>query len=382
MFSAIMRVALLTGCIILLAPIFLSAAEPQSRPAFHAQTDWSLEPSLKFDTLCLLNTLSGDPYYLQFYQAEYDRIKPKLTAAELLEFAELKRILKDESGGIISATLALYFSATEDLTLEQMIRTATDSSRMQETLKKTTYWDAEGWLVYEKARPHLLRALQALKRIGFDKTWQQEVKPKVDGRITEFQSQLKDYNIVPEIEKRLGHPLASNKITVYLLTYSEPHGIKIIGTRFLTHVSYPLEIVLRNAIHEMMHPPYDAGDPAIKAAVEQLGQEPILKNKIENHDASFGYNTVAGYVEEDCVQALEQLIAEKFGVGRKPADYWREQDGGIHVLAAALYARMKEDAALDRLQPFPLWFVATIKSGALTGNQLKAAIQLTIPDTK
>src|SRR5262245_64102662 len=132
-----MRKTSLIGCIFVFTTAFLFAASAQSGPEFHTQTNWSLEPSFKFDTLCLLNALSGDPYYLEYYQAEYDRFKPKFTADELKEFAELKRILKDESGGIISATLALYFSATDDLTLEEMIRTATESSKMRESLKKT-----------------------------------------------------------------------------------------------------------------------------------------------------------------------------------------------------------------------------------------------------
>jgi len=29
-------------------------------------------PSLKYDALCLLNSMSGDPYYLRYYEAEYD----------------------------------------------------------------------------------------------------------------------------------------------------------------------------------------------------------------------------------------------------------------------------------------------------------------------
>jgi hypothetical protein len=40
-----------------------------------ATTDWQLKPSLKYDALCLLNALSGDPYYLKYYQAEYDHFQ-------------------------------------------------------------------------------------------------------------------------------------------------------------------------------------------------------------------------------------------------------------------------------------------------------------------
>jgi len=42
----------------------------------HTSTDWQLKASLKYDTLCLLNALSGDPYYLHYYQAEFDHFHP------------------------------------------------------------------------------------------------------------------------------------------------------------------------------------------------------------------------------------------------------------------------------------------------------------------
>lgn len=47
-------------------------------PGFHTATVWKIEPSLKFDTLCLLNALSGDPYYLRYYRAEYDHFHAPL----------------------------------------------------------------------------------------------------------------------------------------------------------------------------------------------------------------------------------------------------------------------------------------------------------------
>lgn len=363
--------------------LFLSTvagnADEKTQPALHTETDWRLEPSLKYDALCLLNALSGDPYYLEYYQAEYDRFKPLFSPEELAACASLKRILKDEAGGIISANLALYFSATEDRTLDEMIRTAHDSRAMRAALEKTAYWSADGWSAYDSARPDLERALCALKRIGFDQHWETQVKPKVDARIVELRPQLPRYNIVPAIEARLGHPLASNEIMVYLLTYSQPHAIRILGTRFLTHTSYPFTIVLQNAIHEMMHPPYDTDDPEIAAAIEQLGREPVLKQKIENHDPSFGYNSVDGYVEEDSVQALEQLIGEQFGIGEEPTEYWRAQDGGMHLLAAALYIRMREDLAQGPLPPFPQWLVSTVRSGRLSGSQLKTAVDRIFP---
>src|SRR5580704_15144834 len=121
----------------------------------HASTDWELRPSLKYDAICVLNVLSGDPYYLHYYQAEYDHFHPLFTPKENAAFVQLKHVIKDEGGGIVSAKLALYYSVVNDETLPEMIRTARDSRSMQASLKKTSYWGDSGWKNYEEARPAL-----------------------------------------------------------------------------------------------------------------------------------------------------------------------------------------------------------------------------------
>jgi hypothetical protein len=339
----------------------------------HAGTDWKLKPSLKYDALCLLNVLSGDPYYLRYYQAEYDHFHPLFTAQEQAAFVQLKHILKDENGGIVSATLTLYYSTVDDETLPEMIRTAHDSSAMEKALRKTPYWSEDGWMQYDKARPALEAALRALDRVGFSIYWSQKARPRVEKRITEIAPDLPRYNIVPAIENVLGFVLPSHTITIYLLNYSEPHGIRITGLRFLTHVSYPFSIVLHNAIHEPMHPPYDYGDPKVKAAIDMLGKDPLIADKVEHHDTSFGYNTASGYIEEDSVEALEEIVSEQFGLGHNSCQYWQQQDGGMHVLAAAIYVDYKE-ARAKHPEPYSRWFTEAVRDGQLRGDNLQRTV--------
>jgi hypothetical protein len=353
----------------LVEPTKLSAA-PTVR---HTSTNWKLVPSLKYDALCLLNVLSGDPYYLQYYQAEYDHFHPLFTAEENAAFAQLKRVLKDEGQGIVSAELALFYSVVNDESLAEMIHTAQDSSGMERGLRATTYWNAEAWEGYKKTMPALQTALGALERVGFPAYWEQNVKPRIEKRIAELSADLPEYNIVPAVESLLGVPLSSNSITVYLLAYSEPHGIRITGLRYLTHVSYPFPIVLHNAIHESMHPPYDVRKRALRQAIDRLGREPLIVDKVQHHDASFGYNDAAGYIEEDSVQALEQIVSEKFGVQHDAREYWREQDEGMHILAAAIYRQYTK--ALRQGSPaYSKWFVAAVRNGELRGAELQDAV--------
>jgi uncharacterized protein YcaQ len=132
-----------------------------------------------------MNALSGDPYYLHYYQAEFDHFNPLFTPAEQESFQHLKTIIKNGDGDIISAKLSLYFSATQDETLEQMIQTTRDSSRMRAALMETPYWSANGWAVYEKARPHLESALKALQRVGFAQYWDSNARRQIEKRIVE-----------------------------------------------------------------------------------------------------------------------------------------------------------------------------------------------------
>jgi len=361
--------------------LLLFSTEPACLSPLHAQTasdrpvtNWQLQPSLKYDTVCLLNALSGDPFYLHYYQAEYDHFHPLFTPQEQAAFIQLKRVIKDEGHGIISAELALYYSVVDDETLPEMIRTAHDASRMQAALQKTSYWNEDSWQNFQSARPALEVALRALDRVGFPRYWAANAKPRVEERIKQLSPELPKYDIVPAIETHLGFPLPSHTVKIYLLIYSEPHGIRITGLRFLTHVSYPFSIVLHNAIHESMHPPYRTDDAKIRNAVDLLGKDPTVFDKVQNHNPSFGYNTAPGYIEEDSVQALEQIVSEEFGISHNACEYWRQQDDGMHVLAAALYAGYKR-AYAKIPQPYSQWFIAAVQSGQLRGSALKETIQ-------
>src|SRR5262245_12048325 len=158
----------------------LLSAQTRSKAATHTTTDWNLQPSFKYDTLCLLNALSGDPYYLAYYNETYTRLAPQFTPQERAAFRNLKTKIKDQHQGIIPAVMPLYFSAVNAETLDDMLKVAHDSSELQRNLQATSYYDPEAWKTYEAARPDLEAALIALKRIHFDRYWEANIKPIVE----------------------------------------------------------------------------------------------------------------------------------------------------------------------------------------------------------
>lgn len=346
------------------------ATEEKAR--LHSTTDWQIEPSFKFDVLCILNAATGDEFYLNYYQDEYDELEPKLTPAARQALANLKSKIKDEQGGIISAFLTLYFSATEDRTLDEMIETVKNSQVMRNNLKQTPYYSEDDWQIYESVRDDLKTIFQFFQDIQFETYWKNNVLPKVEDKIAAIAKELPKYNVIKQQESFLGFPLPSNRITVYMLYYSQPHGIKVTGTRFLTDVAWPLEIVLRNAVHEMMHPPYDLPDDTeLRKTLSLLEDDEFLMDKVLNHNPAFGYNSFEGFIEEDCVQALEQIINEKLGFEREAHQRWKENDDGMHVFAVALYNVMKEEDYNEKGELFRDFLIRMIRTGKLAPGKTK-----------
>lgn len=345
-------------------------SDPMMRPVFHTATQWNARPSLKYDALCALNVLSGDPYYLKFYQADYDRLAPLLSPDEKNEMVALKKIIKDENKGIISADLALILSVEPGDTLDDILIALDKPNEIRQRLRATPYYTEPNFAEFLQVRPHAIAAIRALKRIGFDADWSKNIRPQIATTAAQVQSRLEQYNIVPLQEQVLGHPLQDDRIDVYLLYYSQPHGIKITGTRYLTHFQYPFDIVLHNAVHEMLHPPYNLTQPNTQRAVEALRHDAFLMDKVKHHNPSFGYNEFEGFVEEDCVQALEQTITQFMGLKDDEQDYWRRQDDGMHVLAIALYVLMQRDDFMRHKESFPHFLERMVFTGQLSNDRL------------
>jgi len=336
------------------------------------KTDWDIQPSFMLDTVCFLNVLTGDPFYLDYYKDEYAKFKPQITPSVEKALANLKKKIKDEQGGIISAFLALDFSVTNDKTLDDMLRTVRDSSRMKAAFQKTVYYNDDDWKLYESVTGDLTEIFTFLRAIHFEQYWKQYALPKINKSISEIRPDLPKYNVVGEVQKLLGFPLQTNKITVNILYFSQPHGIRVTGLRFLTDASYPFEIVLRNAVHEPMHPPFDLKkDTELRVALYRLQKDEFLMDKINNHDKSFGYNSFEGFVEEDCVQALEQIISERFKIENDAHERWKENDNGMHVLAIALYSLMKAENFNGEKENFRSFLIRNITDGELAPGSIK-----------
>lgn len=183
-----MKKLLIFSCLVsvLLTNPYIYSQTKTDSAALHRTTDWRIEPSFKFDTLCFLGVLTGDPFYVGYYKNEYAEFERQLSPPARTSLANLKRQIKDENKNIISAFLTLYFSATDDKTLNDMLKTLKNSERLKKSFKQTPYYNESGWKLYESVREDLRVVLLFLKEIRFDRYWKRNVLPKIQQKTLEI----------------------------------------------------------------------------------------------------------------------------------------------------------------------------------------------------
>jgi hypothetical protein len=316
----------------------------------HDTTYWRVKPSFKYDVLCFLNTLTADSFYIKYYPKEFAYWNSRLDAPAKQALDTLYKRFKKDNQSIISAFYCLYFSVVKDSTLVDMIATTENPSVLKQNFRKTTYYDDGAWRLFASTLPHLKQVLLFMKNNQFEKYWQDSIANKITSRMTRVNSEFAKFNTIPKNEKLLGRQLPSDTITVNMLYFSQPHGIKVWGNEFLTDIAWPLQIVIRNAVHEMMHPALNTKNKKLKKLIAKANKDAFLKENFDNRNSAFGYNTIDGLMEEDCVQAMEQLINEHFKIEVDAKKRWSENDNGLHKFAAILYSQMKREDYLNNPQ--------------------------------
>ncbi|QSQ23556.1 hypothetical protein JY651_00800 [Pyxidicoccus parkwayensis] len=343
---------------------------PASASTF--RTRWRIAGSEGMDALCFLNALSGDAFYARYYADELARFSPGFSANAVTTLQQLMASSKEQDR-LMGPFLCLVFSAGPTATLADLRGAlANAETQLLPGFRASPYWDAPAWDWVLTARPALTRVLEALEVAGFPRFRRDVIGAQVEQRAAALRQRLAGVDVIAEQERLLGRKLEED-IAIDLMHFSKPHGIKVIGQRFLTHLTYSDELVIRNAAHEILHPPFDVEHPAIRAAMEVLQRDPLLTRIVADHDPSFGYTTLEGLFDEDTAEALEQLINERLGVAVPARERWRRADDGMHVLAAGLYGLLKADGFERTGGVIQEWLGRAAREGRLAPESLHAA---------
>lgn len=349
----------------------IAAALPVA--AFAAnRTQWKVRGSEGFDALCFLGPLSGKPLYTRYYESELADFRPRFPPEAQAALDRIQK-LADAKNALLAPSLCTLLSAAPDARLEDVIVAVEQAeTRVLPDYKASPYWSAESWAGLMFGRADLLTILRGLREAGFPEFRRRLIAARLEARIPALSARLSTMDVIAEQERLIGHRLEPG-IEIALLWFSKPHGTRIQGQRFLSHVDYPDELTIRIAAHEILHPPFPMEGPAAKAAISALERDPLMVRILKEHDPAFGYNTMEGVLNEDTVQALDQIISERLGVSRPPAMRWAEADEGMHVLAAGLYGMLKADGFDRTGGDIEAWMARAVGVGRLAPANLHAA---------
>ena len=334
-------------------------------------TRWNVHASMGLDALVLIGALSGDKLQAEYYQRQIAYITGRMDEPAL---AALNRVAAraEESGSLVGPMLALIFSAGPVDTLEDAIQSAqAPEERLRPGLEASVYWNAERWAnMRDNAMPDILTVLLSMRDIGFELFWHEQMEPKVLPQVEEMKALLGGYDVIPEQQRLLGRELEP-EIELVLLNFSQPYGIKIIGQRLVSHRTFDRDTQLRIAAHEIFHPPFNVNDEALLGSLDSLRRDPWMKSIVENHDPAFGYNSFKGVLNEDSSQALDQIVSERLGFARDPGKRWQHADGGMHMLAAAIYHMLLEDGYDKTGGKYATWLKSAIARGWFEAQEVR-----------
>ncbi len=334
-------------------------------------TQWNVSPAAGLDALLLIGAASGDVMQARIYGKDIRRVRNSVSEEGLTAMDQIDAMLRSEKGQLTGPSLAYLFSAGPVSTIDDVIESAADPiARLKPGHEQSPTWDEDEFAAAVTMMPILHTALVALRDAGFSDWYDHDFRQKIEKSVAANKAAVQAFDVIPEQERLLGREL-SPKIEVFIANYSKPYGIRILGQRFIAYYGYDGETQLHIAAHEIFHPPFDRQDPEMVNLLKDLENDAWMQSIVDTHDARFGYNSFMSIVDEDSTQALDQIVAERLGFDSDPGKRWRHSDGGMHVLAAAIYHAMKEDGFAATGGDYSVWFKSSLERGLLSPESVR-----------
>jgi hypothetical protein len=351
-----------------LLPQIPRLARAQSRPP--SRTHWKVRTSVGFDAIAFLGPLSGGSLYTEYYGTEAAEFAPRLPADVRADIPKLWTEANTDGFGLLGPKIDVFFSTGgNDASIDTLLAALKDpDSRILPVLHTSQYWDEKGWSWFKAAIPRLQRIFDGMRTAGFAEFRAKRAGMALPARVAEVQRALNGFDVIRWQEKFTARHF-NPQIEVVLLLFSKPHGIKVQGQTFLQASDYDTATTVRIAAHEMLHPPVPMDGATAKAALAVLGSDPLIMKIVREHDPKWGYTTLEGMLNEDLVQALDQMISEALGVAHNPADRWRASDDGMHVMAAGFYGLLREDHWQVTGGNIETWLRSVTASGRLNPDR-------------
>jgi hypothetical protein len=335
------------------------------------RTEWKVTSAAGMDALLIIGAAGGDVMQSHYYPEMIAYVRDNISAEGVAAMDELDAMLRQRMGRLTGPSLASLFSAGPIATIDDVIASAEDPvGRLRAGNKASPGWNEKEFENATQAMPIIREALVALRDMGFTQWYAREHQPAIDKAVNANLSAVSNHDVIPEQERLLGRTL-DPEIEIVIVAFSKPYGIRILGQRFVAFHGYEGSIQLHIAAHEIFHTPYDKNDAELNELLTSLREDPWMTSVVEDHDPQYGYNSFNGVVDEDSTQALDQIVAERLGFAENPRERWSMSDGGMHMLAAAIYHAMKEDGFADSGGTYEDWFKSALQRNLLSPENVR-----------
>ncbi len=330
-------------------------------------------PRKAWTRFSFLQPLSGRSLYTEPYAEELKAFAPRLPPEVGADVPRLWAEAEKAGVGLLAPELDVLFSSGRNGDTLETVLAALEApeQKLLPAYRESPYWEQETWAWLMGARGRLSTVFRAMRTAGFVQFREQSAGRALAARVASVRHDLGGFDVIAWEEKLTGR-IFDPTINIVLLLFCKPHGIKVQGQTFLQAYDYDIPTTVRIAAHEMLHPPVPMDGAAARAALAVISKDPLMTRIVHDHDPRWGYTTLEGLLNEDLCQALDQLISEALGVGRNPANRWRESDDGMHVLAAGLYAYLLEDRWEELGGSIERWLGELAASGRLDPERLHA----------
>lgn len=358
--------------LIVLTGSLLTACAP-TQPAINKTTTWVVEPNLALDALCFIGIMTGDPYYQNYYASEYQRFEPKLTPEARQALAHIYAS-KQKYGFLISAGLTPIFFKLQPKTLEDLAKALQDPEKLHDE-NSLGNWDDSMWQLFLGHVPDLKVIVAWLQDSGFKVDWEDNYLPGLKEKARTLMAELPKYNVIPLIEKYARTPLAFDSLTIYLAHYVLPFGVGLDSDHSLFYPQISTTDLVDFTIHEFFHSVIRNvdEDPKLWEALYFVKDDAFYMQNFKDHDPSFGYNTLEEYIEEDVVEAMDQLIAEEAGVAQDPVTRWRNSSPNLQILTPVVYSLLRQENFANGTETYPEFLIRMVQEGKLKAGMIESA---------
>lgn len=243
-----------------------------------------------------------------------------------------------------------YYSQAESI--RDLIACIEDPESLKQNIEKADISEGDkrglmSWLSYniEKNKERLLEVLSALEQAGYDGYWGEEIKPVVEERCREMQSQLSQYSpkeIVRNIQELLGpaYTISAEPKPIYLtyfsysLAYHLPDDSSVHS--FKADIPIKVEGTLSTYTHELLHNFTES--EKLRAYYDGLLDNPLFSKTREILSGYWGEPPT-----EDLIIAAEKYLVTKMGIASSEQAFHHlyTNYGGAAMLAAIIYDYME-----------------------------------------